>query len=318
MSLVARVVVSDQRDLGPGRRPDLERGAIRAVCGDKHPREFGSDYRVCWASAWPAIGGAFETARAGETAFLENQPMFLDRNGYLEETWFTFSLSPIRDESGAGRRPFHPVTETTPRMLAERRTRALRDLARAARAARATCAQAIALSLERSRLRARPAVRRCSTSSTRTARRRGSPGTPAWSRRTRCARRRRSASERRGALGRRGARRRAGHVPISSRGSAPSRPARTRSRSSRRFFLPISLPGVERPAGVLVAGREHAAARSTRPTAASSTSSPRASRARWRTRSRTSRSARGPRRWRRSIAPRRRSSATSATSSARR
>ena len=39
--------------------------------------------------------------------------MFLDRNGYLEETWFTFSLSPIRDETGAVVGLFHPVAETT-------------------------------------------------------------------------------------------------------------------------------------------------------------------------------------------------------------
>ena len=54
--------------------------------------------------------------------------MFLDRNGYLEETFFTFSFSPIRDETGVAGL-FHPVTETTGRMLSERRTRALRDLA---------------------------------------------------------------------------------------------------------------------------------------------------------------------------------------------
>jgi hypothetical protein len=64
------------------------------ICGEKHPDALGDDYRECWASAWPAIGAAFETACGGETAFLENQPMFLDRNGYLEETCFTFSLSP--------------------------------------------------------------------------------------------------------------------------------------------------------------------------------------------------------------------------------
>ena len=104
---VAGVLVPDQRDLGPRRRADLERGYSK-VCGDKHPREFGSDYRECWASAWPAIGGAFETARAGETAFLENQPMFLDRNGYLEETWFTFSFSPIRDDTGQVVGPVSP------------------------------------------------------------------------------------------------------------------------------------------------------------------------------------------------------------------
>jgi PAS domain S-box-containing protein len=55
--------------------------------------------------------------------------MFLDRNGYLEETFFTFSFSPIRDESGGVGGLFHPVSETTGNMLVERRTRALRDLA---------------------------------------------------------------------------------------------------------------------------------------------------------------------------------------------
>ena len=54
--------------------------------------------------------------------------MFLTRNGYFEETFFTFSLSPIRDESGGIGGLFHPVTETTATMLAERRTRALREL----------------------------------------------------------------------------------------------------------------------------------------------------------------------------------------------
>ena len=97
---------------GPGA-VQIWNKAYSRVCGEKHPREFASDYRECWASAWPAIGGAFETARNGETAFLENQPMFLDRNGYLEETWFTFSLSPIRDETGAVVGLFHPVAETT-------------------------------------------------------------------------------------------------------------------------------------------------------------------------------------------------------------
>ncbi|RKH56103.1 ATP-binding protein [Corallococcus aberystwythensis] len=101
----------------------------RVVCGAVHPRAMGESYRVTWASAWPAIGEPFERALAGETSYLENQRMFLERNGYPEETFFTFSLSPIRDESGKVVGLFHPVTETTPTMLAERRTRALRDIA---------------------------------------------------------------------------------------------------------------------------------------------------------------------------------------------
>jgi signal transduction histidine kinase len=130
---------------GPGYVQIWNEGYSR-VCGDKHPGELGSDYRECWASAWPAIGGAFETACAGETAYLENQPMFLDRNGYLEETCFTFSLSPIRDETGRVVGLFHPVTETTAGMLSERRTRSLRDLA--SRAGHARSVTEAALSLE--------------------------------------------------------------------------------------------------------------------------------------------------------------------------
>ncbi|WP_197995215.1 ATP-binding protein [Neorhizobium galegae] len=100
----------------------------RTVCGEAHPRALGEDYSVTWSSAWPAIGEPFRQARQGNTSFLENQRMFLTRNGYLEETFFTFSLSPIRDETGEIGGLFHPVTETTATMLSERRTRALRDL----------------------------------------------------------------------------------------------------------------------------------------------------------------------------------------------
>jgi signal transduction histidine kinase/DNA-binding response OmpR family regulator len=100
----------------------------RIVCGDAHPTALGQGYDVTWASAWPAIGEPFARARAGQTSFLENQRMFLTRNGYLEETFFTFSTSPIRDETGGIGGLFHPVTETTAMMLAERRTRAVRDL----------------------------------------------------------------------------------------------------------------------------------------------------------------------------------------------
>ncbi|NMZ51751.1 ATP-binding protein [Pseudomonas poae] len=100
----------------------------KVLCGESHPRALGEGYHVTWASAWPAIGEPFTRALAGETSFLENQRMFLTRNGYLEETFFTFSTSPIRDETGGIGGLFHPVTETTVTILAERRTRALRDL----------------------------------------------------------------------------------------------------------------------------------------------------------------------------------------------
>jgi len=101
----------------------------RPICAAKHPQSLGEDFTKTWASAWEIIGEAFRGALAGQTSFLENQRMFLDRQGYLEEAFFTFSMSPIRDESGNVGGLFHPVIETTPQMLSQRRTHALQDLA---------------------------------------------------------------------------------------------------------------------------------------------------------------------------------------------
>lgn len=99
------------------------------ICGAKHPTSMGQDFRECWASAFPVIGEAYASACAGRTAYLEKMRMFLDRYGFMEETWFTFSFSPITDESGKVAGLFHPVIELTTQMLSERRTRTLRDLA---------------------------------------------------------------------------------------------------------------------------------------------------------------------------------------------
>ena len=82
---------------GP-RRTQIYNDGYWPICGGKHPRSMGQDFKECWFSAWPAIGEAFERASVGGTAFLVNQRMYLDRYGYLEETFFTFSFSPIRDE----------------------------------------------------------------------------------------------------------------------------------------------------------------------------------------------------------------------------
>jgi signal transduction histidine kinase len=98
------------------------------ICGDKHPQAMGQDYKECWAAAWPVIGEAFEAASKGQTQFLTNQRMFLNRFGYMEETFFTFNFTPIFDESGGVGGLFHPVTELTQQSLGERRLDLLRNI----------------------------------------------------------------------------------------------------------------------------------------------------------------------------------------------
>ena len=113
---------------GP-RLVQIYNDAYRVICGDKHPRSMGQNFAECWMEAWPVIGQAHDQALAGDTAFLEAQHIFLERHGFWEECFFTFSFSPIRDEAGQVGGLFHPVIEMTAQMLSERRTRALRDLA---------------------------------------------------------------------------------------------------------------------------------------------------------------------------------------------
>ena len=117
------------------------------ICGAKHPQSMGQDFKECWHTAWPIIGEAFEQASAGSASFLVNQCMFLDRAGYLEETFFTFSFSPIRDDAGRVAGLFHPVTELTQQSLAERRLKVLRALAEGTAPAR-SAQQAVALAMQ--------------------------------------------------------------------------------------------------------------------------------------------------------------------------
>ncbi|MEV4782022.1 response regulator [Burkholderia sp. LMU1-1-1.1] len=102
--------------------------AYRPICGAKHPESMGAPFKICWATALPVVGDAFDRAHTGEGVYIRDQRMFLDRYGYLEEAFMTFSFSPIRVESGNVGGIFHPITESTAQVLNARRTQNLRDL----------------------------------------------------------------------------------------------------------------------------------------------------------------------------------------------
>lgn len=102
--------------------------SYRPICGAKHPVSMGQNFRECWESALPVVGEPFDKGQQGEGTYIKDQRMFLDRDGYMEEAFMTFSFAPIHDETGGVGGIFHPITETTDKMLSARRTRVLRDL----------------------------------------------------------------------------------------------------------------------------------------------------------------------------------------------
>ncbi|MDQ6604208.1 MAG: PAS domain-containing protein, partial [Chloroflexota bacterium] len=114
----------------------LYNDAYRPILGaTKHPAAMGQRGRECWPEIWDVIGPMLTGVLArGDATWSEDQLLLLNRNGYVEECYFTFSYSPIRDESGGIGGIFTAVTETTERVLGERRLRTLRALASAVEA----------------------------------------------------------------------------------------------------------------------------------------------------------------------------------------
>jgi PAS domain S-box-containing protein len=90
------------------------------ILGAKHPHAMGRPFREVWAEIWPDIAPLIDRALAGEATWAENMHLVMERHGYPEETWYTFSYSPVRDETGAIAGMFCTCTETTGQLLADR------------------------------------------------------------------------------------------------------------------------------------------------------------------------------------------------------
>ena len=132
---------------GP-QRNQLYNDAFVAIYGKKHPHSLGQDMRECWGAAWTVLEPYFEQARHGRGAFVEDGRLFLDRTGALEEAFLTFSFSPVyADDESTVAGVLLTVIETTGTVLAERRTRSLRDVV-AAGAGAVSVREALALSTQ--------------------------------------------------------------------------------------------------------------------------------------------------------------------------
>ena len=98
----------------------LYNDAYAEILGAKHPAALGACFHNIWSEIWPDISPLIGAALRGEAIFQENLPFLVHRRGFDERTWFTFSYSPIEDESGAIAGMFCVCTETTAAVLAER------------------------------------------------------------------------------------------------------------------------------------------------------------------------------------------------------
>ncbi|WP_205772398.1 PAS domain S-box protein [Microvirga calopogonii] len=88
------------------------------IMGDK-PNGIGRPFPEVWSEVWDTIGPITNRAMHGEASYFEDLPLTLMRRGHPEATWFSFSYSPIGDETGGVGGILCTVHETTERVRAE-------------------------------------------------------------------------------------------------------------------------------------------------------------------------------------------------------
>ena len=99
------------------------------ILGNRHPQALGACASDIWSDIWDVIGPQADIVfQEGRSTWNEDLPLFMRRHGFLEETFFTFSYSPIRNETGDILGLFCACTEETSQVLKGRRLHTLRRM----------------------------------------------------------------------------------------------------------------------------------------------------------------------------------------------
>ncbi len=128
-----RILLSSRYQMWMGWGDDLSffyNDAYRPTLGVKHAWALGASAREVWKEIWSDIGPRIEHVLAhGEATWDEALLLFLERSGYPEETYHTFSYSPLANDEGEVVGMLCVVMEETERVIGERRLSSLRELA---------------------------------------------------------------------------------------------------------------------------------------------------------------------------------------------
>ena len=106
----------------------LYNDAYLPLLGSKHPA-LGRPGDQVWSEIWDTIGPMLDSVlRTGQATWSEDLLLPMNRHGYWEETYWTYSYSPLHDDDGTVRGVFTAVQDTTEQVVGRRRLAALQDL----------------------------------------------------------------------------------------------------------------------------------------------------------------------------------------------
>ena len=122
--------------------------AYAPVLGARHPAALGSRAAETWSDVWDDIGDMVAGVFTGHASYHEDLPLTMSRHGFEEETYFTFSFSPVLEPGGQVAGLVDTVVETTQRVLAARRLGVLQKLGSLPRSGHGSTPEAVAAALQ--------------------------------------------------------------------------------------------------------------------------------------------------------------------------
>jgi PAS domain S-box-containing protein len=135
-----RMMLQSRFEMWLGWGPDLAffyNDAYAPTLGVKHPISVGRPLAEVWKEVYADIEDRIVSVmRDGVATWDKALMLMLERGGYPEETYHTFSYSPLRGDTGAVEGLMCVVTEETERVISERRLETLRAVATALAPAR--------------------------------------------------------------------------------------------------------------------------------------------------------------------------------------
>jgi signal transduction histidine kinase/AmiR/NasT family two-component response regulator len=133
LKTVVRIMLTSRQPIWIGWGPELIKlynDPYKAIVGGKHPEALGQPAAVVWREIWDEIGPRLETAmQKNEGTYDEALLLIMERYGYQEETYYTFSYSPVPGDEGGVGGIICANTADTERIIGERQLDLLRTLA---------------------------------------------------------------------------------------------------------------------------------------------------------------------------------------------
>jgi signal transduction histidine kinase len=151
LKTAVRILLTSSQPFWLGWGPELTylyNDAYRSIIGGKHPRALGRPFEEVWSEIWDIVGPLADTVmHRDQGIYVEAQLLIMERHGYPEETYYTFSYSPVPDDEGGVGGLICANTDDTRCVIGERQLATLRELAERCAPAR-SWREACALGME--------------------------------------------------------------------------------------------------------------------------------------------------------------------------